>query len=114
IDAHTHLQFTGQSKYAIDIRSAQSVEEALELITQGVEGKDPDAWVEVLGYEQQNYGRHLTAEELDIAGGNRRIWARHISSHASVVSTRVLDGMADQSLRDDPLVASGVLLEWKQ
>ncbi len=114
IDAHTHLQFTGQGLSAVDIGAAQSRQEALDLIAEGVKSRAPDAWVEVVGYDQRNYGGHLTAPELDAVGGKRRIWARHISSHASAVSTAVLDGIEDRSLLDDPQIAQGVLIESNQ
>ena len=114
IDAHTHLQFTGQGLSAVDIGEAETLEAALELIALGSADRADDAWVEVVGYDQRRFGRHFTAEELDRAGGGRRVWARHISSHAAAVSTSVLDGIADRSMLEDPVIASGVLIESKQ
>lgn len=114
IDAHTHLQFTGQGLSAVDISAATSINEALELIGQGARTRDRDAWVEVVGYDQRVFGRHLTAPELDRAGEGRRVWARHISSHAAAVSTAVLDGIADRDALQDPTIASGVLIESRQ
>ncbi|MEE6281950.1 amidohydrolase [Georgenia sp. MJ170] len=114
IDSHTHLQFTGQGLSAVDISGAQSIDAALQLIEQGAQKVAPDAWVDVVGYDQRPFGRHLTAEELDRAGGGRRVWARHVSSHATAVSTAVLDGIADRSELDDPNVAAGALIEAKQ
>lgn len=113
IDSHTHLQFTGQGLSAVDLSPAESIDSALALIKKNSAEAAPDAWVEVVGYDQRTLGRHLTAEELDRASGGRRVWARHISSHASVVSTAVLDGMDENELVD-PDVRSGILVESKQ
>lgn len=114
IDSHTHLQFTGQGLSAVDISAAQSIDAALRLIEAGSRTAAPDAWIEVVGYDQRVFGRHLTAEELHRAGGGRRVWARHISSHAAAVSQAVLDGITDLSRLDDAAVASGVLIEGDQ
>lgn len=114
IDAHTHLQFTGQGLSSVNIDGVETVEAALQLIEKGSQNLAPDAWVEVVGYDQRAFGRHLTADELHRAGGGRRVWARHISSHATAVSTAVLDGISDRSQLDDPSVAVGALIESKQ
>lgn len=114
IDSHTHLQFTGQGLSAVDIGPAETIEEALKLISEGAAGRAPDAWVEVVGYDQRKFGRHFMATELDEAGNGRRVWARHISSHAAAVSSSVLEGIEDKSLLEDPLIASGVLIESHQ
>lgn len=114
IDAHTHLQFTGQGLSAIDLSAAQTVEEALSTIENAAQHTPADSWIEVVGYDQRVFGRHLTALELDQAGGGRRVWARHISSHAAVVSTSVLDGIEDRNQLNDPEIRTGVLIESAQ
>lgn len=113
IDSHTHLQFTGQGLSAVDISDARTVEAALGLIEHGASAAAPDAWVEVVGYDQRTFGRHLTAAELDRAGGGRRVWARHISSHAAAVSSAVLAGLDPEALADEN-VRSGTLVEGNQ
>ncbi|MBO1751115.1 amidohydrolase [Actinotalea sp. BY-33] len=114
IDAHTHLQFTGQGMSAVDLAGQGSVEAALGTIAAAAQHAGPEAWIEVVGYDQRVLGRHLTAQELDRAGGGRRVWARHISSHAAVVSTSVLDGITDRAVLAIPGVAEGLLLESAQ
>lgn len=114
IDAHTHLQFTGQMQSAVDIGDAKTVDAALQIIEAAASTKEQDAWIEVVQYDQRVFGRHLTAQELDRAGGGRRVWARHISSHASAVSTAVLDDISDRELLQDPLIAIGTLIESRQ
>ncbi|WP_051172286.1 amidohydrolase [Microbacterium indicum] len=114
IDAHTHLQLTGQGMRAIDISGARTPAEALALIGSVAAARGVDEWIEISGYDQRVLGRDLTAEELDRAAGGRRAWARHISSHSSVVSTAVLDALPDPAARCHPDVAVGLLKEDRQ
>lgn len=111
IDAHTHLQLTGQGMLAVDISSARTPAEALALIAAAAQKRGPDEWIEISGYDQRVLGRELTALELDRAAGGRRAWARHISSHSSVVSTAVLDAIPDPSARSHRDIAVGLLKE---
>jgi predicted amidohydrolase YtcJ len=90
IDAHTHLELTGQALTAISIAGCADPRAALAAIAAESAGRPADAWVEVGGYDHRVFGRHLTATELDAAGGGRKVWVRQISGHASVVSTAVL------------------------
>jgi len=114
IDAHTHLQLTGQGMLAINVSAARTPEAALAIIAEAAEGRPAESWVEVSGYDQREIGRDLTASELQVAGGGRRVWARHISSHSSVVSTSVLDLVPDQSRRSDPEIGAGLFKELDQ
>jgi predicted amidohydrolase YtcJ len=109
IDAHTHLELTGQALRAASITGCASIEDALQVIAEAA-AQRPDAdWLEIGGYDQAALGRHLTAAELDAASGGRKVWVRHISSHASVVSSAVLDAN-----RSAAAPASGLLEERAQ
>lgn len=99
IDAHTHLQLTGQSMQALSIAGIRDVQQALQKIAGYASSRPDDAWIEISGYDQRTLGRDLTAAELDRAVGTRRAWARHISSHSSVVSTSVIEKITDADLR---------------
>lgn len=114
IDAHTHLQLTGQGLLAIDISAAGSVDEALAIIADRSASFAPEQWVEVSGYDQRAIGRDLTAAELDRATGGRKAWARHISSHSSVISTAVIRDIPDAGDRDLAERNHGVLREVEQ
>jgi predicted amidohydrolase YtcJ len=114
IDAHTHLQLTGQGMRAIDVSGATTPDEAVALIRSGSAGFAADAWVEISGYDQRAIGRHLTAVELDAATDGRRAWARHISSHASVVSSAVLAAIPEDVVAGIPGAADGLLEEGDQ
>ena len=90
IDAHTHLELSGQTLAAVDIGGCHTAETALNLIATASGGLTDDEWLEVGGYDHRVLGRHLTASELDLATHGRKVWVRQISGHASVVSTAVL------------------------
>lgn len=114
IDAHTHLQLTGQGLLAIDIGEARTVEQALAVIAEKSAGFGPNQWVEISGYDQRVLGRDLNAEELDRATGGRKAWARHISSHSSVISSAVIRDIPDPESRDFAERHRGVLHEVEQ
>jgi predicted amidohydrolase YtcJ len=113
IDAHTHLELTGQALSAVDVAGCTSVEGALNVIGQAAAATVGEEWLEVSGYDQRSLGRHLTAQELDRVTGGRKVWVRQISSHASVVSTAVLDAL-DPELVADADAAAGLFKELDQ
>ncbi|MEW6476448.1 MAG: amidohydrolase [Actinomycetota bacterium] len=90
VDAHTHLCWAGLEAGAADISGASSVDEALARIGAAAADAPAGAWVDVAGYDQRRLGRHLTAGELDRAGGGRPVYVQHRSGHACVVSSDVL------------------------
>ena len=90
VDAHTHLELTGQTMASVDISGCRTTESVLDLIAHVSGLLADDDWVEVGGYDHRVLGRHLTADELDAAARGRKVWVRQISGHASVVSTAVL------------------------
>lgn len=113
IDAHTHLELTGQALAALDIANCRTADSALDAIATAADEVDLDDWLEVSGYDQRMFGRHLTAQELDRAAGGRKVWVRQISSHASVVSSAVLD-VLDPRLLDDEDASAGLFKERDQ
>jgi predicted amidohydrolase YtcJ len=113
IDAHTHLELTGQGLAAADISAASSPEAALRIIAEAASHLNADEWLDVGGYDQVALGRHLTARELDQAAGGRKVWIRHLSSHASVVSQAVLNGL-DEDVSGNPDWAVGLFKEADQ
>jgi predicted amidohydrolase YtcJ/enoyl-CoA hydratase/carnithine racemase len=112
IDAHTHLELTGQSLSGIDISGCTGVDAALELIARAAARVPAGDWIDVTGYDHGVLGRQLTAQELDAASGGRKVWVRQISSHASVVSTAVLDTLDPALLVGDR--AAGLFKELEQ
>jgi predicted amidohydrolase YtcJ len=114
IDAHTHLELSGQSLSSTDITDCTTPDAALAVIAEAARATNAaDGWLEVTGYDQARLGRHLTAGELDRATSGRRVWVRQISSHASVVSTAVLDDL-DPGLLTAPGAGDGLFTELDQ
>lgn len=113
VDAHTHLELTGQTMASIDISGCGTTDAVLDLIAEAAAPLADDDWVEVGGYDHRVLGRHLTADELDRAAGGRKVWVRQISGHASVVSAAVLAGVgAEQRTGTD--AAAGLFKEAEQ
>jgi predicted amidohydrolase YtcJ len=113
VDAHTHLELSGQSLAALDISGCATPVAALDVIADGASGVAVDDWLEVSGYDHRVLGRHLTADELDTAAGGRKVWVRQISGHASVVSTAVLAGLSPEE-RAGPEASAGLFKELDQ
>lgn len=110
IDAHTHNGLTGLRMQALDIADCGSIEAGLAKIARAAEAMAADAWIDVHGYDPRGWGRDLTAAELDLAGGGRRVWVRHISSHSAVVSSAVLTAARTHGWHGD-IPATGLLLD---
>ena len=117
VDSHTHLIAEGFAQRAVDVSAGTTAESVLDIIAEAAAGAAPDAWIDVVGYDQRRLGRHLNRSELDRAAGGRRVIVDHISGHAAVVSTAVLDGFptGDPDLdgveRDPAGEPTGVLYE---
>ena len=95
IDAHTHLCWAGLEAGATDISGASSIDEALAVIASAAQDAPDGAWVDVSGYDQRPFGRHLSAAELDRVGRGRPVYVQHRSGHACVVSSDVLAQLPD-------------------
>ncbi len=113
IDAHTHLELTGQGLTALDISGCETPAAALDVIAEAVAAGGADDWLEVSGYDHLVLGRHLTADELHVAAQGRKVWVRQISGHASLVSTAVLADLAAED-RTAPGAAAGLFTERDQ
>src|SRR5215211_5647316 len=114
VDAHTHLELTGQTLASVDISGCTTPLAALDVIAAAASvAAAGDEWVEVGGYDQRVLGRHLTAQELDVAAAGRKVLVRQISGHACVVSTAVLADLAPEH-RADPEAAAGLFKELDQ
>ena len=113
IDAHTHLELTGQALSAVDVAHCATADDVLRVIAASATDLAAEDWLEVSGYDHRVLGRHLTAHELDVASSGRRVWVRQISSHASVVSAAVLADL-DPALLTTADAASGLFKELEQ
>jgi predicted amidohydrolase YtcJ len=91
VDAHVHLVWAGMRAAATNVAPCERVEDVLAIIGAAAARHEPGGWVDVVGYDQRQLGRHLTAAELDAAAGARRkVFVMHDSGHACVVNGAVL------------------------
>lgn len=115
VDAHTHLGWTGTREFSVDVTEETTAEGVLNRVSAAATTRGATEWIEVTGYDQRRIGgAHLTAAELDIAGGGRPVWVKHFSGHASVASSAALASADDQSLAAACLGRAGLLLEEEQ
>ncbi|WP_033294669.1 amidohydrolase [Amycolatopsis jejuensis] len=103
VDAHSHLAWAGLAAGAVDLTGAATIDQALGVIEAAA--AQTDGWVDVIGYDQRPFGRHLTREDLDRAAPGRKVYVIHTSGHAHLVSTAVLDELPE------PPRGPGVVLE---
>ncbi|MGH3469634.1 MAG: amidohydrolase, partial [Thermocrispum sp.] len=90
VDAHVHLCWTGLGMRSASVAPCERVDDVLRAVREAAEQRGQHDWVDVAGYDQRPLGRHLTAAELDAAGGGRKVFVVHNSGHACVVSSAVL------------------------
>jgi predicted amidohydrolase YtcJ len=101
VDAHTHLVWQGLSLGAVDISAAKGVDDALALVDMGAR-QAPPGWLDVTGYDQRLLGRHLEAADLDQVSHGHKVYIKHVSGHACVVSSAVLRDIPGPELEAGP------------
>ncbi|MGV9701561.1 amidohydrolase [Streptomyces sp. NPDC003483] len=109
IDAHVHLAWTGLKAARAGIASCATADEVLAVVA-GVAARTPaDGWVDLAGYDQRALGRHLTAAELDRAGGGRKVFLLHDSGHGCMVNSAVLELLPADLPHEDGFLAEGAM-----
>ncbi|HTW06380.1 MAG TPA: amidohydrolase [Acidimicrobiales bacterium] len=106
VDAHTHLVWQGLALGGLDISAARGINDALALIGSAAR-QAPLGWLDVTGYDQRLLGRHLEAADLDKVSQGNKVYVRHMSGHACVVSSAVLRELPGAELEANPGVARG-------
>lgn len=91
IDSHVHLAWTGLKARTPDIAPSTCVDDILGVVTQAVAVAPPGSWVDLGGYDQRTLDRPLGAAELDAVSHGRKVYLGHISGHACLVNTAILD-----------------------
>lgn len=103
LDAHTHLVWSGLAALSLNLTAFASRDHVLSAVAAAVREAAPGAWVEVDGYDQRLLGGvHLTRHDLDPIAAGRKVFLRHVSGHASVVSSSVLDILDPAELAAHP------------
>lgn len=105
IDAHCHTAWWGLGLDAVDLSAARGIDEVYALIEAGVArlGDDPDAWLHGTGFNQSHHGGAFPdIRRLDEITGDRPLYLRHTSGHASITNTATLRlvGALDEGFED--------------
>ncbi|MBK0421819.1 amidohydrolase [Leucobacter sp. CSA2] len=95
IDAHCHTAWWGLGLAALDLSKARGLDEIYSLIEAEVArldaAGDTDSWVHGTGFNQAHHGGHFPdIAKLDALTGDRPIYLRHTSGHASITNTATL------------------------
>lgn len=96
IDAHCHTAWWGLGLAAVDLSRARGLDELYALIEAEVvrldaEASDPQAWVHGTGFNQSHHGGLFPdIARLDQITGDRPLYLRHTSGHASITNTATL------------------------
>lgn len=95
IDAHCHTAWWGLSLAAVDLSTARGLDELYARIEAKVAeldaAGDTDAWVHGTGFNQSHHGGEFPSiTRLDELTGDRPLYLRHTSGHASITNTATL------------------------
>lgn len=101
IDGHVHLVWAGLQAMAPDVAPSERADDVLRIVAEAVAQAPADAWVHLGGYDQRTLDRPLTAADLDVVSAGRRVCLGHVSGHACLVNTAVLDRLPAEAARAD-------------
>lgn len=104
IDAHGHLLGLGENLTQVDLRSATSEQNAVELIKTFVGSRENDGWIIGRGWNQVNWpGKQFPSKQsLDEAFPDIPIMLTRVDGHASWVNSKALELAGINSVTVDP------------
>ncbi|MEU9355530.1 amidohydrolase [Streptomyces griseoloalbus] len=102
-DAHVHTTATGLALTGLDLSTAPSLEAALARVREFAAARPDDRVLLGHGWDAARWpgGRPPTRAELDEATGGRPLYLSRIDVHSAVVTTALLDLVADRGTRED-------------
>ena len=88
-DAHTHIAWNGMNKVYLDLSKTKSLKEALRLIEDEIQKKNPGEWIIGRAWDQSNWTeqRYITAADLDPISPENPVSLRHVSGHFETVNS---------------------------
>ena len=93
IDAHCHTTWWGLGLGALDLSEARGLEELYALLEAEMERLSdfPGQWLNGTGFNHKHHdGQFPDIQRLDAITGERPLYLRHISGHASITNTATL------------------------
>ncbi len=116
VDAHTHAARLGEMHWRQDLGTADTKDEAIQILEAIAERTPEDGWVIGWNWDESTWPTNepLTRKDLDQASTTRKIMARRVCGHHAVLNTPGLEAL---DLDDAPGVQeknghpTGTLLE---
>lgn len=104
IDAHAHILGLGESLLNVNLAGAQSLDEALQRISDFAEEHPDHDWILGRGWNQTHWPENEfpTAADLDQVSDGRPIYLRRVDGHAAWVNTQALEISGIDSETPDP------------
>ena len=93
IDAHCHTTWWGLGLAALDLSEARGLEELYALLEAEMDrlADQPGVWLNGTGFNHKNHGGLFPdIVRLDAITGDRPMYLRHVSGHASITNTATL------------------------
>ncbi|WP_327371693.1 amidohydrolase [Streptomyces sp. NBC_01217] len=109
IDSHVHLTWAGLKASAPSVAPSTRADDVLRVVGDAVARVPADAWVDFGGYDQRTLDRPLTARDLDAVSLGRKVYLGHISGHACLVNTAVLERLPADTPHVDGFLVEGAM-----
>jgi predicted amidohydrolase YtcJ len=92
VDAHLHATDTGLAVAGLDLSAARSAVDVLDAVARFAAAKPGSALVHGYGWDESTWTdqRPPSAQELETAGGGRRVYLAQASVHSALCSTTLL------------------------
>jgi predicted amidohydrolase YtcJ len=92
VDAHVHTAQAGALLTGLDLAGTTSLTQALDRLAAFASQLPADAVIEGAGWDETKWpeGRAPTAQELDAAGGGRRVYLSRVDGHSGVISSALV------------------------
>ncbi|WP_410791948.1 amidohydrolase [Kribbella sp. C-35] len=103
VDAHVHTAGAGAVLTGLDLAGTTSLTDALDRLAAFAANLPEDAVIDSAGWDETAWpeGRPPTVEELDRAGGGRRVYLSRIDGHSGVISSALVPVAKDQEGYDE-------------
>lgn len=104
IDSHVHVMGIGFGQLILDLSGTNSLEEALQAISDFADANPGRPWILGRGWNQEKWGlgRFPTAAELDAIVPDRPVWLARVDGHAGWANSLAMDRAGVSAATQDP------------
>ena len=116
IDAHTHLESTGQYLVHADLSGAGSVDEVVETL-RNEDGSRESNWLQGFGWDESDWpeGRYLLKEDLDLVSEDQPVVAFRVDMHMATLNSAALEqvrsDLPEADVQFDSGEPTGIIVE---